>query len=83
MSIWYRCKDRDDLKYSGVYFCLALLMRPKEKFVYFGQSDARKNGQGILARLLEHKRNSEKDYWIEAVMFKAPNNSLGETEIEE
>ena len=46
-----------------------------------GQAGSRKNGEGILYRLLEHKRNSDKDYWTEAVVFTTSNNSLGPTEI--
>lgn len=30
--------------------------------VYIGQAGSRKNGEGILNRLQEHKRNPEKDY---------------------
>ena len=41
----------------------------------------RKNGEGILNRLQEHKRNPEKDYWTEAVVFTTSNNSFGPTEI--
>lgn len=29
----------------------------------------------------EHKRNPEKDYWTEAVVFTTSNNSFGPTEI--
>lgn len=49
--------------------------------VYIGQAGARKNGEGILNRLQEHKRNPEKDYWTEAIVFTTSNNSLGATEI--
>ena len=49
--------------------------------VYIGQAGARKNGEGILNRLQEHKRNPEKDYWTEAVVFTTSNNSFGPTEI--
>ncbi|WP_237076143.1 MULTISPECIES: GIY-YIG nuclease family protein [unclassified Neglectibacter] len=49
--------------------------------VYIGQAGARKNGEGILNRLREHKRNPEKDYWAEAVVFTTSNNSFGPTEI--
>jgi hypothetical protein len=41
----------------------------------------RKNGEGILYRLQEHKRNPDKDYWTEAVVFTTSNNSFGPTEI--
>lgn len=46
-----------------------------------GQAGARKNGEGILNRLQEHKRSPEKDYWTEAVVFTTSNNSFGPTEI--
>ena len=49
--------------------------------VYIGQAGARKNGEGILNRLMEHKRNPEKDYWTEAIVFTTSNNSFGATEI--
>lgn len=49
--------------------------------VYIGQAGARKNGEGILNRLQEHKRNPEKDYWTEAIVFTTSNNSFGPTEI--
>ena len=35
----------------------------------------------ILNRLMEHKRNPEKDYWTEAIVFTTSNNSFGPTEI--
>jgi hypothetical protein len=31
--------------------------------------------------LQKHKRNSDKDYWTEAVIFTTSNNSFGPTEI--
>ena len=49
--------------------------------VYIGQAGARKNGEGILNRLHEHRRNPEKDYWTEAIVFTTSNNSFGPTEI--
>jgi hypothetical protein len=41
----------------------------------------RKNGEDILYRLQEHKRNTDKDYWTEAVVFTTSNNSFGPKEI--
>ena len=76
-----RCKDRDDLKQSGVYFLFGISDETEKGVVYIGQAGARKNGEGILNRLQEHKRNPEKDYWTEAVVFTTSNNSLGATEI--
>lgn len=76
-----KCKDRDDLKQSGVYFLFGIDEETNKNLVYIGQAGVRKNGEGILYRLLEHKRNPEKDYWTEAVVFTTSDNSFGATEI--
>lgn len=76
-----KCKDRDDLKQSGVYFLFGTSEETGKNVVYIGQAGARKNGEGILNRLQEHKRNPEKEYWTEAIVFTTSNNSLGPTEI--
>ena len=75
------CKDRDDLKQSGVYLLFGVSDETGENVVYIGQAGERKNGEGILSRLQEHKRTSGKDYWTEAVVFTTANNSFGPTEI--
>lgn len=76
-----KCKERDDLKQSGVYFLFGKTEESGESVVYIGQAGARKNGEGILNRLQEHKRNPEKDYWTEAIVYTTSNNSFGPTEI--
>lgn len=76
-----KCKERDDLKQSGVYFLFGTSDTTGKGVVYIGQAGARKNGEGILNRLQEHKRNPEKDYWTEAIVFTTSNNSFGPTEI--
>jgi len=76
-----KCKERDDLKQSGVYFLFGSSDQTGENVVYIGQAGARKNGEGILFRLQEHKRNPDKNYWTEAVVFTTSNNSFGPTEI--
>ncbi|MEG0074079.1 MAG: GIY-YIG nuclease family protein [Clostridia bacterium] len=76
-----KCKERDDLKQSGVYFLFGTSDQTGKGVVYIGQAGARKNGEGILNRLQEHKRNPEKDYWTEAIVFTTTNNSFGPTEI--
>lgn len=75
------CKERNDLKQSGVYFLFGASDETSEQVVYVGQAGARKNGEGILCRLQEHRRNPGKDYWSEAVVFTTSNNSFGPTEI--
>lgn len=76
-----KCREREDLSQSGVYFLFGTSEQTGENVVYVGQAGARKNGEGILYRLMEHKRNHEKDYWTEAAVFTTSNNSFGPTEI--
>jgi len=75
------CKERNDLKQSGVYFLFGTSDHTGNNIVYIVQAGARKNGEGLLYRLQEHKRNPDKDYWTEAVVFTTSNNSFGPTEI--
>lgn len=75
------CRERNDLKQSGVYFLFGISDETGKSVVYIGQAGSRKKGEGILSRLLEHKRNPEKDYWTEAVIFTTSNDSFGATEI--
>jgi hypothetical protein len=76
-----KCKGRDDLSQSGVYFLFGTSDQTGENVVYIGQAGVCKNGEGILYRLQEHKRNPDKDYWTEVVVFTTSNNSFGPTEI--
>lgn len=75
------CKDREHLKQSGVYFLLGRSDDTGKGIAYIGQAGVRKNGEGILYRLLEHKHNPEKDFWNEAIVFTTLDDSLGPTEI--
>ena len=76
-----KCKGREDLSQSGVYFLFGTSDQTDENIAYIGQAGVRKNGEGLLNRLIEHKRNPDKDYWTEAVVFTTSNNSFGPTEI--
>ena len=76
-----KCRGRNDLAQSGVYFLFGASEDTGESVVYVGQAGVRKNGEGLLYRLQEHKRNPDKDYWTEAVVFTTSNNSFGPTEI--
>ncbi|MDT4761160.1 GIY-YIG nuclease family protein [Sphaerochaeta sp. PS] len=75
------CKGRDDLSQSGIYFLFGTSDQTGENVVYIGQAGVRKNGEGTLYRLQEHKRNPDKDYWTEAVVFTTSNNSFENKEI--
>lgn len=76
-----KLKGRNDLSQSGVYFLFGTSDQTGENVVYIGQAGIRKNGEGLLYRLIEHKRNPDKDYWTEAIVFTTSNNSFGPTEI--
>ena len=72
------CKDRQDLKQSGVYFLFGKNEDEKDE-VYIGQAGIRKNGEGVLYRVAEHLK--DKQFFSEAVMLTTQNNSFGPTEI--
>lgn len=74
-------KEHEQLSQSGVYFLFGISPQTNENAVYIGQAAIRKNGEGILGRLREHKRNPDKNYWTEAVVFTTSNNSFGPSEI--
>jgi hypothetical protein len=64
-----------------VYF---LFGSSEKDFVYVGQARARKNKEGILLRLKEHKGEKDKEKigdWSEAVVFTTSDNSFDLTEI--
>jgi hypothetical protein len=74
-------KEIPYLSQSGIYFLFGKSDEADEKVVYVGQADVRKNGNGLLGRLIEHKRNPDKDYWTEAVVVTTKDDWLGATEI--
>lgn len=73
-----KCKDRQDLKQSGVYFLFGKNDKGEDE-VYIGQAGIRKNGEGVLFRVAEHLKDEA--YFSDAVMLTTQNNSFGPTEI--
>ena len=73
-----KCKDRQDLKQSGVYFLFGEDEMEKPT-VYIGQASIRKNGEGVLFRVAEHLKGNF-DFG-EVVILTTQNNSFGPTEI--
>lgn len=73
-----KCKDRRDLKQSGVYFLFGKNDND-DNVVYIGQAGIRKNGEGVLFRVCEHLKDDF--YFTEAVMLTTQNNSFGPAEI--
>lgn len=73
-----KCKDRKDLKQSGVYFLFGKNDNDEDE-VYIGQAGIRKNGEGVLFRVTEHLRDDF--YFTGSIMLTTQNNSFGPTEI--
>ena len=73
-----KCKDRQDLKQSGVYFLFGKNDDGTDE-VYIGQAGIRKNGEGVLFRVSEHLK--DETYFSDTVMLTTQNNSFGPTEI--
>lgn len=73
-----KCKDRQDLKQSGVYFLFDKNSNDEDE-VYIGQAGIRKNGEGVLFRVAEHLKDD--NYFSDAIMLTTQNNSFGPTEI--
>ena len=73
-----KCKERQDLKQSGVYFLFGKNDDGDDE-VYIGQAGIRKNGEGVLFRVSEHLK--DEIYFSDAVMLTTQNNSFGPTEI--
>lgn len=76
------CRNRDHLKQSGVYFLIGSADDPTEKIsLYVGQAGSRKNGEGSLNRIQEHRRNPDKEFWSEAIAITTTDNTFGPTVI--
>ena len=76
-------KDNTRLKQSGVYFLYGEsnnINGIRQKRLYIGQGGKRKNGQGVLARVIDHDRKDE-SYWNEAIVFVDKEDSFGKTEL--
>ncbi len=73
-----KCKDRQDLKQSGVYFLFGKNENDEDQ-VYIGQAGIRKNGKGVLFRIIEHLKDDV--YFSDVVLLTTQNNSFGPTEI--
>lgn len=73
-----KCKDRQDLRQSGVYFLFGK-NKNNEDEVYIGQAGIRKDGSGVLFKVFE--RLKDDIYFSEAVILVTQNNPFGLAEV--
>ena len=71
-------KGIEHLSHNGVYFLFGT-SSDGEDVVYIGQARTRKNGKGLLGRILESHPTI--DYWTDAVMLTTRDDYFGPTEI--
>lgn len=77
-------QSKKHLSQSGVYFLLGKNEKNEKQIIYVGQAIIRKNGIGIIGRLLEHAKNEKELYyklWNEVIVLTTQNDVLGATEI--
>ena len=74
----YSCGERDEMKFSSIYFLIGSSNCNTLPAVYVGQVGMR----GILKRLTEHDKNPDKNFWTEAIVLTtSSNNGLAATEL--
>ena len=70
--------DEPELKQCGIYFLFG--KQNNKAVVYIGQANTRKNGNGVLGRVLEHRKDKEA-YWTDAFVLISSKNAIGATEL--
>ena len=74
-------KQRQHLKYSGIYFLIGKSDKEDKNLVYVGQAGNRKNGEALLLRLLEHTKDEKMDFFNEVIVLTTDTNIFGPTEL--
>ena len=68
------CVDIDELKHGGIYFMFG--ERNGRQMIYVGHSVG-----GLFDKLREHDRDTDKNFWTEALVFTTADNSFGAQEL--
>jgi hypothetical protein len=71
-------KEIEHLSHNGVYFLFGTSDKG-DSVVYIGQARTRKNGNGLLGRIIEP--HPAIDYWTDAVLLTTRDDYFGPTEI--
>lgn len=74
-------RNRQDLKQSGVYFLIGKDEESGKFLVYIGQATNRKNGEGVLYRVVEHTKDHHSEHFNEVIILTTQTNAFGPTEI--
>ena len=74
-------RQRQHLKYSGIYFLIGKSDKEDKNLVYVGQAGNRKNGEALLLRLLEHTKDGKMDFFNEVIVLTTDTNIFGPTEL--
>lgn len=72
------CTDRADLSQNGIYFLLGQDDDGNDT-VYVGQARSRKNQNGLLGRIFEHR--GDEPYWTHAIAITTTGDYFGPTDI--
>lgn len=64
-----RSADREELKQTGVYFLFGTDADSGDEIAYVGQARERKNGNGVLGRVMEHFRQEKNEYFTHAACW--------------
>ncbi len=81
VTFFEKSKTREELNNNGIYFLIGNNEIDEKPIIYIGQASARKNGKGIIHRILEHQKDSSKSFCLEAIAITTSNDSLGSTEL--
>lgn len=76
-----KSKDRPELQQTGVYILLGTDDETGEDKAYIGQARERKNGKGVLGRIVEHVGEDKLDYFTHVIIMITADDSFGPTEI--
>lgn len=69
-----KCVDIDELKHGGIYLLIG--ERDGRQMIYVGHSVG-----GLFDKLREHDRDTDKNFWTEALVFTTADNSFGAREL--
>lgn len=73
-------KDFMPLSYSGVYFLIGT--QAGHNTIYIGQAGERSSNQSILARIAEHDRSSDKNFFKDLIFITNSAHDFGPTEVD-